>query len=88
MDPLMKIVAGEDETPDSSPWIHNALSLLAVYVVGFAGWFVSYKVGAWDSAEPSAPDSSATTKSPIEIIGLALGYFSAVCYLWYVCLAQ
>ncbi|KAK7421276.1 hypothetical protein QQZ08_009992 [Neonectria magnoliae] len=81
MDPLMKIVAGEDETPDSHPWIHNALSLLAVYAVGFAGWFVSYKVGAWGSTEPSAPDSSVTTKSPTEIVGLTLGYFSALCYL-------
>ncbi|KAF7554031.1 hypothetical protein G7Z17_g3242 [Cylindrodendrum hubeiense] len=82
MDPLRKIVTGEDETPDSRPWAHNALSLLAVYLVGFAGWFVSYKAGAWDSTAPSAPDSSATEKSPTEIIGLTLGYFSAVCYLF------
>ncbi|KAH8729690.1 PQ loop repeat-domain-containing protein [Ilyonectria robusta] len=81
MEPLRKIVTGEDETPDSHPWIHNALSLLAVYLVGFVGWFVSYKAGAWDNAEPSAPSPTASTESTTEIIGITLGYFSAVCYL-------
>ncbi|RSL81231.1 hypothetical protein CEP51_006001 [Fusarium floridanum] len=81
MEPLRKIVTGEDETPDSSPWIHNALSLLAVYAIGFAGWFVSYKVGAWDGAEPGTPDSPDHAKSGIEIAGLTLGYFSAALYL-------
>ncbi|KAF4467103.1 hypothetical protein FALBO_6028 [Fusarium albosuccineum] len=81
MEPLRKIVTGEDDTPDSSPWIHNALSLLAVYAIGFAGWFVSYKVGAWDSSDPGTPDTPDDAKSSIEIAGLTLGYFSAVLYL-------
>ncbi|KAJ3467229.1 hypothetical protein MRS44_004793 [Fusarium solani] len=81
MEPLRKIVTGEDETPDSSPWIHNALSLLAVYAIGFAGWFVSYKVGAWDGADPGTPDSPDHAKTGIEIAGLTLGYFSAALYL-------
>lgn len=87
MEPLRKIVTGEDETPDSSPWVHNALSLLAVYAIGFAGWFVSYKVGAWDGADPGTPDSPDHAKTGIEIAGLTLGYFSAALYLWYAYLA-
>lgn len=83
MEPLRKIVTGEDETPDSKPWLHNALSLLAVYVIGFAGWFLSYKAGAWDSNEPEVPESPEQTENILEIVGLALGYISAVCYLWY-----
>ncbi|KAM5346736.1 hypothetical protein ACJ41O_009741 [Fusarium nematophilum] len=81
MEPLRKIVTGEDETPDSSPFIHNALSLLAVYAIGFAGWFVSYKVGAWDGSNHRTPHSPDGVKSRIEIAGLTLGYFSAVLYL-------
>ena len=83
MEPLRKIVTGEDDTPDSSPWIHNTLSLLAVYVIGFAGWFVSYKVGAWESGDPGTPDAPEDTQTPMELAGLILGYISAILYLWY-----
>ncbi|KAM0561148.1 hypothetical protein ACHAPJ_003652 [Fusarium lateritium] len=81
MEPLRKIVTGEDDTPDSSPWVHNTLSLLAVYVIGFAGWFVSYKVGAWESGDSGTPDAPEDAQTPIELAGLILGYFSAVLYL-------
>ncbi|KAF4457276.1 hypothetical protein F53441_750 [Fusarium austroafricanum] len=81
MEPLRKIVTGEDETPDSKPWLHNTLALLAVYVIGFAGWFVSYKVGAWESGEPSTPDAPEESQTPIELAGLVLGYISAALYL-------
>jgi len=81
MDPLRKIVTGEDETPDSKPWLHNTLSLLAVYVIGFAGWFVSYKVGAWESGDPGTPDAPEEAQSPMELAGLTLGYMSAALYL-------
>lgn len=83
VEPLRKIVTGEDDTPDSKPWLHNALSLLAVYVIGFAGWFLSYKAGAWDNGDSDVPDASEETQSVLEIVGLVLGYISAVCYLWY-----
>ncbi|KAH6894082.1 PQ loop repeat-domain-containing protein [Thelonectria olida] len=84
MEPIRKVLTGEDETPDSRPWVHNALALLAVYIVGFAGWFVSYKMGAWNGTDPSPPDADAVmtvTKSASESFGLGLGYVSAVCYL-------
>lgn len=85
LDPLTRIVTGEDDTPDSNPWLHNALSLVAVWVVGAAGWFISYKMGAWD-VEDGLPDGGDNTVSrqPQAVIGMILGYFSAACYLWYV----
>ncbi|KAI1104011.1 PQ-loop-domain-containing protein [Jackrogersella minutella] len=76
--PIKRIVTGEDDTPDSNPWFHNTLSVVAIWIVGAAGWFVSYKVGAWD--KPDAPEEP-TTETPIAILGLVLGYASAVCYL-------
>lgn len=82
IEPIRKVITGEDETQDSKPWLHNTLSLLAVYVVGFAGWFVSYKAGAWDSHEPAVPADPTDTENPMQVIGLGLGYISAVCYLW------
>ncbi|KAL7621113.1 hypothetical protein AAE478_008426 [Parahypoxylon ruwenzoriense] len=85
LDPIKRIVTGEDETPDSNPWLHNALSVAAIYIVGTAGWFVSYKFGAWDKPEDV---SEPAAESPIAIFGLILGYASAVCYLWYVELAE
>jgi len=81
MDALARIITGEDDTPDPNPWLHNTLSLLAVWVVGAAGYFVSYHIGAWDIApevpDPAAPGAQQTT----ELIGMVLGYFSAGCYL-------
>ena len=84
MEPLRKMVTGEDETPDSRPWLHNTLGLMAVYVVGFAGWFVSYKAGAWDGDAPNVPESPDGEKLPLEFVGIMLGYASAAFYLWYV----
>ncbi|OTA81424.1 hypothetical protein M434DRAFT_401374 [Hypoxylon sp. CO27-5] len=78
LDPIKRIVTGEDDTPDSNPWLHNTLSVAAIYIVGAAGWFVSYKVGAWD--KPDLPDEP-TADEPVAILGLALGYASALCYL-------
>ncbi|KAI0119541.1 PQ-loop-domain-containing protein [Daldinia grandis] len=78
LDPIKRIVTGEDDTPDNNPWLHNTLSVIAVYIVGAAGWFVSYNVGAWD--KPDAPEEPAT-ESPVAVLGLVLGYASAICYL-------
>lgn len=82
IEPIRKILTGEDETRDSKPWLHYTLSLLFVYLAGFAGWFISYKAGAWDHDNSVAPDAPEGEKTMIETIGLALGYLSAVLYLW------
>jgi hypothetical protein len=78
-DPITRIVTGEDDTPDSNPWLHNAMGIVAVYIVGTLGWFVSYKAGAWDG--PDSPDPP-STQSALAVVGMVLGYASAICYLW------
>lgn len=71
--------------PSKNSLSSNISSLLAVYAVGAAGWFVSYKAGAWDSVEPDpAPGTPEQADNPLEFAGLTLGYVSAVFYLWYV----
>lgn len=85
LDPLRRIITGEDETPDSNPWLHNTLSLIAVWFVGALGYFASYRIGAWEVADPvggEGEDPSLFTADDVYAkIGLALGYLSAVCYL-------
>lgn len=77
LDPIRRVVTGEDETPDSKPWLHNTLSLIAVYLVGTAGWFVSSRFGSNSSVPNDNHDGNDTEAH----WGLALGYFSALCYL-------
>ncbi|KAK4102245.1 PQ-loop-domain-containing protein [Parathielavia hyrcaniae] len=93
VDPLTRIITGEDDTPDSNPWLHNATSLLAVWAVGVAGWYFSYKMGAWgavgggadgdgDGGAPPVPGGGEEMmKEPVAVVGMVLGYASAVCYL-------
>ncbi|KJR82692.1 vacuolar membrane pq loop repeat protein [Sporothrix schenckii 1099-18] len=88
LDPLRRIITGEDETPDSNPWLHNTLSLVAVWIVGALGYFVSYRMGAWDATDPvDGGGGNAANPAPSKEddvyakIGLALGYCSAVFYL-------
>lgn len=79
-DSLKRVVTGEDDTPDRSPWLHNTLGIAAIWIVGAAGWFVSYRVGAWDG--PETPDDPTDAETPVAVVGMVLGYASAVCYLW------
>ncbi|KAG5927854.1 hypothetical protein E4U42_001696 [Claviceps africana] len=85
LEPIRKVVTGEDETPERRPLLNNLLGLMAVYIIGFVGWFISYKAGAWDGDEgipddgPSVPPSDADDMKAK--LGLALGYTSALFYL-------
>lgn len=81
LEPIRKIISGEDETQDSRPWLHNTLSILAVYVIGFLGWFVSYKAGAFKSSDPAPPTDPDQEQTTLEVAGLVLGWTSAVFYL-------
>ncbi|AEO65246.1 uncharacterized protein THITE_2112060 [Thermothielavioides terrestris NRRL 8126] len=95
VDPLTRIITGEDDTPDSNPWLHNAVSLLAVWAVGAAGWFVSNKMGVWGlGGDGGGPGGGASPvpgggdggdgemmKEPVAVVGMVLGYASALCYL-------
>lgn len=79
LDPLTRIVTGENDLPDEQPWLHNALSILAVFVVGLVGFTISYRMGVWDM--PQDGDGAAGEEA-LDPIGQSLGYASAVCYLW------
>lgn len=84
LDPLTRIVTGEmDEPPDSNPWLHNTLSVLAVYCVGILGWFIGYRMGVWDVPTGGTDDGldGGTESQSTMTVGMMLGYFSAVCYL-------
>ena len=81
LDPLTRIITGEDDTPDSNPWLHNTLSLLAVWIVGTAGYFISYHIGAWDMTPDVPNPDSPEAQETVNAVGMALGYFSALCYL-------
>ncbi|CAN8100373.1 unnamed protein product [Discula destructiva] len=88
LDPLARMVTGEDATPQRSAWVTNGLSLVAVYALGIAAWFVSREVfgsgsgGAdTDVGEGEGNGNGNGTGEPSMVAGLVLGYMSAVCYL-------
>ncbi|KAK2600644.1 hypothetical protein N8I77_010165 [Diaporthe amygdali] len=84
LDPLTRIVTGEDETPQRSPWLTNTLSLFAVYALGVVAWFVSREVlpsKSDDAQDPAGSDPANAGKDPVVVVGMALGYISALCYL-------
>ncbi|KAI1152121.1 PQ loop repeat-domain-containing protein [Nemania diffusa] len=75
---IKRVATSDDELTSSNSWINNSLAIFAIYIVGAAGWFISYRFGAWDKPDgDAAPDSS----SPAAISGMVLGYASAICYL-------
>jgi solute carrier family 66 (lysosomal lysine-arginine transporter), member 1 len=79
-DAVKRLSSSDDESSGATSRLTNCLAIVAIYVVGSAGWFISYSVGAWDNAnDTDAPDPS----SPVAISGMVLGYASALCYLWY-----
>ncbi|CAH0016795.1 unnamed protein product [Clonostachys rhizophaga] len=80
-EPTRKHSRDETESEPASQWGSNIASLVAVYVVGIAAWFISYKAGAWDSGDDKTPSPDDEGQSPLEIAGLTLGYISAVFYL-------
>jgi hypothetical protein len=75
-DHLAKIL---EESDDSGRrlWFKNAMSVIAIGVIGMAGWALAYESGAW---KPS-PTSSGEEAEPMPTGALILGYFSAVAYL-------
>ncbi|KAI1278934.1 PQ loop repeat-domain-containing protein [Xylaria sp. FL0933] len=77
-DAIKRVVTGESEPSKTSSWLSNSLAIIGIYLIGAAGWFISYRVGAWDKPDGAdAPDPS----SPAGISGMVLGYASALCYL-------
>ncbi|EFY93064.1 vacuolar membrane PQ loop repeat protein [Metarhizium acridum CQMa 102] len=62
LEPIRKVVTGQDETVERRPWLNNLLGLAAIYVIGFAGWFISYKAGIWDG-DNGIPDGGVSDPS-------------------------
>ena len=58
-------------------WLKNTVSILAIVVVGAAGWAIAWKTGAW---RPTPTDQGEDAhRGPVG--AEVLGYISAVCYL-------
>jgi solute carrier family 66 (lysosomal lysine-arginine transporter), member 1 len=75
-DHLAKILE-ESDASGARLWFKNAMSILAIGVIGTAGWALAYESGAWK------PSPTASDAEPETIPGgaLVLGYLSAVAYL-------
>ena len=76
-DSLSKILE-EDDSPNGNPWLRNTISILAVVVVGAAGWAIAWQSGVW---KPTPEDGELPEVKQIAVGAQVLGYFSAVCYL-------
>ncbi|KAI0542725.1 PQ loop repeat-domain-containing protein [Xylaria digitata] len=77
-DVIERVITGDGESSNKNVWLSNLLAIIAIYMVGAAGWFISYRAGAWDKPDSAdAPDPT----SPAGISGMVLGYASALCYL-------
>ena len=66
-----------EEPTRTSAWVKNTLSILAILVVGTAGWTIAWKTGAWRPTPVGREGGSERGPLGAEI----LGYASAVCYL-------
>ena len=75
-DHLAKILEESDEH-GTRLWFKNAMSVLAIGVVGAAGWAIAYESGAW---KPT-PTSTDTNEEKMATGAQVLGYLSAVAYL-------
>jgi uncharacterized protein with PQ loop repeat len=59
-----------------SAWVNNLLSVLAICVIGSAGWAMAWRTGVW-TPTPAGSGGGATRTVGSQI----LGYISAICYL-------
>jgi uncharacterized protein with PQ loop repeat len=75
-DHLAKILEERDAS-GTTLWFKNAMSVIAIGVIGTAGWALAYESGAW---KPS-PLSTGTESEAMPAGALVLGYLSAVAYL-------
>ncbi|KAK4949800.1 hypothetical protein LTR10_011642 [Elasticomyces elasticus] len=75
-DHLAKILE-ESDASGTRLWFKNAMSVLAIFIIGAAGWALAYESGAW---KPS-PTSTDTEEEKMAAGAQILGYASAVAYL-------
>lgn len=76
-DTLAKIV--EENEFGRSAWVKNVISILAIMVIGTAGWTVAWQTGVWSPA-PDDHVGGVDMAAGAQV----LGYVSAACYLGYV----
>lgn len=75
-DHLAKILE-ESDASGTRLWFKNVMSVLAIIIIGAAGWALAYESGAW---KPS-PTSTDTSEEKMAAGAQILGYASAVAYL-------
>ncbi|KAJ9646166.1 uncharacterized protein PV06_01997 [Exophiala oligosperma] len=75
-DHLAKILEESDDS-GTRLWFKNVMSVLAIVVVGAAGWALAYESGAWKPSPTSADTETQKMAAGAQI----LGYASAVAYL-------
>ncbi|KAL4896483.1 PQ loop repeat-domain-containing protein [Aspergillus ambiguus] len=73
-DPLAKIV--EENEAGQQAWVKNLSSVLAICVIGMAGWTLAWRSGVWKPA-PREHNGGVDMAAGAQVVG----YFSAVCYL-------
>lgn len=65
--------------PNARTWVFDACFILAIYVVGGLVWLVSHGADFGTGTPHSTVKSEDTATS---MLGVALGYLGAACYLW------
>ncbi|KAI9036849.1 PQ-loop repeat-containing protein [Aspergillus affinis] len=71
---LAKIV--EENDTGRNAWVKNISSVLAICVIGMAGWTVAWQSGVWKPA-PQENHGGVDMAAGAQLVG----YFSAICYL-------
>lgn len=71
---LAKIV--EENDTGRKAWVKNFSSVLAICVIGMAGWTVAWQSGVWKPA-PQVHNGGVDMAAGAQLVG----YFSAICYL-------
>ncbi|RDW71639.1 hypothetical protein BP6252_08202 [Coleophoma cylindrospora] len=74
---LVEILDGDDLQLTTQS-LRNILSMLAVIVLGTAGWTIAWKSGVW---VPTPEDVDITEPNKVALGAQVLGYISALCYL-------
>ncbi|EAL88395.1 hypothetical protein KXW29_002319 [Aspergillus fumigatus] len=74
-DDALAIIIEENEVGRSA-WVKNFSSVLAICVIGMAGWTVAWQTGVW---KPAAKERNGGVDMAAG--AQVLGYISAVCYL-------
>ncbi|KAL4868825.1 hypothetical protein BDV12DRAFT_196983 [Aspergillus spectabilis] len=72
---LAKLV--EENSVGQAAWFKNLSSVLAICVIGMAGWTVAWQTGVWKPAPLEESNGGVDIAPGAQV----LGYISAVCYL-------